>query len=494
MRPVILGWLITIMLFLLASAGDASAQPQFSSWTPIRQIPNYDRISRAPHLAAGPDGVIHAFNAEADVDWGQVVVYQQWSRDRGWSNANAILLASTPGEAMGLFGAYVDESNVIHLIYYSGFTEGATVYYTFAPAAEANKAAGWSTPEPIALNGGPLFNGALVSDGQDMMIVVFQGQDKHRLTGPGLYVTYSEDGGANWSFPEPFFFTYSDELWPWSIRLLLADEGILHAVWSVTNALGVGDEVYYSRLEQVGGQWSKPYLLAQREGDDYSANWPAIIDDGDKLLVVYQDGFPAARFMRRSLDGGETWLEVERPFPHVGEYENPVLLKDSSGTIHLITGSRIGDPGIHGMWHAIWLGERWGNLSPITSGPKTDTYDPSAPQAVVAQGQILLATWRNDATRENLTGAWYSYALLDAPNTAITFQSQAMPTQSAPIDPAESAGTPTLHLTLDTLENPLNNANTTDGNLAAPLYLGIFTSFLLIVVVSGINRFRKRRR
>lgn len=493
MRPAIPGWLITLMLFLFASAGDAFAQPQPSSWTPIRQIPNYDRISRAPHMAAGPDGMIHAFNAEADTDWGQIIVYQQWSLDRGWSNANAILLASAPGQAMGIFGAHVDESNVIHLIYYSGFTEGATVYYTFAPASEANKAAGWSTPEPIALNGGPLFNGALVSDDQDTIIVVFQGQDNHRLTGPGLYVTYSEDGGANWSFPEPFFFTYSDELWPWSVRLLLADDGILHAVWSVTNVLGVGDEVYYSRLEHLDGQWSKPYLLAQREGDDYSANWPTIIADGDKLLVVYQDGFPAARFMRRSLDGGDTWLEVERPFPHIGEYENPVLLKDSSGTIHLITGSRIGDPGIHGMWHAIWLGERWGNLSPITSGPKTETYDPSAPQAIMAQGNILLATWRNDATRDNLTGAWYSYTLLDTPAITPSFSLPATSTPSASTDLAETILNPQGEPLSDRPVNLPEYGKETDGTLAAPLYMAILSSFLLVVAIFGINHFRKSR-
>ena len=491
--PIRIPWYILIVLSLLlfAMAADTLAQSGAISWTPIRQIPNFDRISRAPLLAAGPDGTLHAFNVEGDEDWGQMIMYRDWTLQRGWSNATAVLMSTTPEEAAGVFAAFVDDSNFIHLIYYSGLTEGATIYYTFAPATEAGKATAWATPEPIALNGGPLFNGALASDGQDSFFLVYQGQDTNILTGPGLYFVYSLDGGVSWSSPEPIFFTYSDNLWPWSIRLLFTDDGRLHAVWSVINGLGVGDEVYYSRLDDPDGPWAKPYLLARREGNDYSANWPAIINDEETLLVVYQDSFPAARFMRRSLDGGETWLGVERPVPHVGEYENPVLLKDSSGTIHLITGSRIGDPGIHGLWHAIWLGERWSELTPITSGPRTDEYDPSAPQAIIIQGNILLATWWNNVPREYLTGAWHSYALLDAPDTATMFSAQTLPIQPTNIDTAGTAPAPTLELSPDMPESLANSSNPTGENLASPLYLGVLASFLLIVVVLSVKRIRK---
>jgi hypothetical protein len=483
--------LLTVLFLALLVGVEVSAQSTATDWTPIRQIPDYDRISRPPRLAAGPDGTVHAFNTQTSDTAGPTITYRRWTLSRGWSNPVDILLAPSIDQGIGVLDVFVDASNLIHMVYYTGVPEGASVYYIATPAETAVSASAWSDSRLIASNGGPLFTGGLVSNAQGDLILVYEGQDDNRLSGNGLYLTHSADGGVTWTSPIAFFLTYDKELWPWSVRLLLDDNDVLHAVWSVTNVRGVGDEIFYSQLVDLQGSWTKPYRLAQREGDDYSANWPAIIADEDELIVVYMDDFPAARFMRRSVDNGQTWGEVERPFPHVGEYENPVLLKDSSGTIHMITGSRIGDPGIHGMWHSTWLGDRWTELMPITSGPRTDYYDPSAPQAVIVQGNLLLASWWNNVPRETLTGAWYTNSLLDAPSVVLSAPVEQSADQTAvarPTGPVVETEAQPSSLAAWTNDRVIGS-----GNLAIPVYMGIFTALLMVTAVVAITYFRKSK-
>ena len=111
-----------------------------------------------------------------------------------------------------------------------------------------------------------------------------------------------------------------------------------------------------------------------------------------------------------SKNNGETWTPPERPWPHIGEYENAVFLKDGKGRLHTILGNRDGDC-CHGMWHAMYVDGEWQELVSIIEGPKTIDFDPSAPDAVMSQGNLIMATWWMDSKDRN--GAWYSYATID---------------------------------------------------------------------------------
>jgi hypothetical protein len=172
----------------------------------------------------------------------------------------------------------------------------------------------------------------------------------------------------------------------------------------------------------------------------------------------------------------------------VGEYGYGALQIDSKGFLHMIMGNRTTttEPALHGMWHTVWLNNRWSELIPIVLGPKTDPFDPTEPVAVISQGNFILATWRNDATPEHRTGPWFSFSLLDAPEAPInplpTIVPPPLETQSeAQIDPTPvitNTPSPSLSGTNDDLGTRVDPRIT-----AQPLFLGIVPVILLILAI-----------
>ena len=269
----------------------------------------------------------------------------------------------------------------------------------------------------------------MASDGEDKLFVVYTGTQD----GLGAYAVSSLDGGLTWS--EPNLLNLSDVgQAPSHYSLFLDDIGRLHVVWSEADlATGNGEVLNYSWLDDSQQQWSTPVILAQREGDDYEADWPSLVENEGKLLLVYQDSFPATKWMRVSSDHGATWSTPVRIFPnYIGEYGAVRFVKDGSGNLHMILGNRIGSPAKHGIWHSVWLGDRWAEPTPVVTGLQViddvggEGFDPSAPRAVISQGNVLMATWRNDGGA-GFNGVKFVYTPLDVPPfTVVALQSPAL--------------------------------------------------------------------
>jgi len=387
-----------------------------NQWSNPEQVPNYQDTSRAPLLVADRENNIHVFNYESISTSQNAIIYRRWNPEDGWTPPVDILLVGLGGGPQTLQGVALDEQQTIHIIFYIGTDESGDMYYSHAPAANAKDSNAWAKPFVIGKKAGPLPFANLIIDNGKNLTVFYDSE----LEGNGLYMVRSEDYGKDWSAPLALFKVSQEKRWPAAIRSTADSKGTIHVVWSLVSDLGVGEEIHYARLNSQFNEFEKDTIIAKREGMDYSATWPEIISDGDKLILLFQDSFPATRFMSISQDGGDTWSFPVQPFPYIGEYEFTSMTKDSNGVIHLVLGNRIGNPEIHGMWYSKWLGNRWSALEPISSGPNTSTYDPSAPQSVILQGNILFAAWWNNVQRDKLTGAWYSYKLLDSPQLSIT--------------------------------------------------------------------------
>jgi hypothetical protein len=390
-------------------------------------------------MMADHQGNIHAFNDQQVGDSADSVIFHRiWNQRQGWS-APVDILYRGKGINVVVLDAMLDENQDLHLLFFEGDPRSAFLYHTSTPVSEADTGSAWSNPQLIAENVGPLAYDSIVSLRPENLTIVYVGQEE----GNGIYEIHSDDGGLTWSDLEVVFLTGDVEIYPASIRTHFDGSKYFHVIWGNMNDRGIGEAVYYTRLDKDTGQWKKPFSLAKREGTDYSTTWSAIITDKNgNLIAIYQDSFPAARFMRLSTDQGETWELPVRPFPHIGEYENAVLLKDSNDIVHMILGNRlVGEPDIHGMWHSVWENNDWSDLVPVVSGPRRNTFDPSAPQAEISQGNVILAAWRNDVNREYQSGPWYSSKTLDAP---------AMPTVPPPTE--EVLPTPTEQLVLETTE------------------------------------------
>lgn len=414
-----LTWILFVILIAAATAPGLSVQAdqQPGTWTPQHRIPDYGDESRAPFLVAGLDRTVYAFNTQPDGDQTSAIFIRTWSLTHGWSPPVDILLSPLPGAPV-VKGAFLDQNNIIHLIFFAGDQQYGNIYYSFAPVSLADRPQAWSAPTIIGENAIDT-GAALVGDGKNNLVSLFGG----KKDGVGIYATLSTDQGASWSAPSLVTLMQDNTLIPNGLQAIIDPQGRLHAVWSEVNEQGIDQAVYYARLDSDHQTWSQPFILARRDAGDYKAAWPSIIAYKGSLMVIYQDSNPATRWMRTSPDGGQTWTDPVRPWPHVGEYNQADLLIDSSNTLHIILGNRDGEC-CHGMWHGTWLGDHWGPLEPIVMGPKTSQFDPSDPRSIISQGNVLLATWWTDTGGGPRNGAWYSYTVLNAPELPVLTRTQ----------------------------------------------------------------------
>lgn len=363
-------------------------------------------------MVADSSGVVHALNVEAITANRKAIFYRSWEPEQGWSTPVDVILLSINATYGVIKDLYLDTEGMLHLLFYSEEVMGSYIYYSRAPVIEAGRVRAWSKPVVAGVNASTVADAKLAFHPDGSISILYVGQDQ----GVGLYESISDDDGETWSAPVAISLELADSRWPTNIMPVFDGNGVLHAVWAIVNERGVGDEIYYARYSENEAEWSQPFLIASRAEEEYSTNWPAIASYGNQLIIVYQDSFPATKWMRISNDGGITWTAPSRPFLHIGEYGTPVMIQDSAGVLHLILGNRIGDPAVHGMWHTTWQGSFWGELTPIVSGPQSEVFDPSGASVALIRGNTLLVTWWNNTGNRN--GVWYSYTTLNAPQLA----------------------------------------------------------------------------
>ncbi|MFN2126437.1 MAG: exo-alpha-sialidase [Anaerolineales bacterium] len=486
---------------VIVSPQPAEAQETNPKWSKQQRIYDHYFDSYAPILIADQNKTVHAFHYtdlidDSSTDEGAIsaIYYRQWRADTGWSLPVDIILPSADDLELILHGVTLDNKGYFHLIYSSGSMWNSNIYYSSAYARDADRASAWSKPIIIGEKTGQVSRAALAGDGNNNLVVVYSAQ----IEGPGLYSIYSSDSGNSWSDPEIVQVEYRQGFTPLFISMIDDGQGNTHAVWSVYNSDIIrAEEVYYARMNNHDKSWSDPVLLAKRDDQDYEADYPSIVSYNNELIVMYMDGSPPTRWMRRSADGGQTWTDPVRPFQLIGENGAIAFVIDSNNVLHALMGNRTPE-NIHGMWHSVWQGDRWGPIEAIVSGPQTPYFDPTEPRAIISQGNVLLAVWSKDTTEGPRNGAWFSYTTLNSPETPIVpipdqDEVKQEPSLTPSTEPDTIASDPSVeHLQID---NPQQEVSTTlpqpdtQVNPMLSIFYSLGLVFVLVVVVFVLKNF-----
>jgi hypothetical protein len=477
-------FIILVILFSNILSNTRGFAQVVNRWSMPEKIPEFDNSSRSPIMVADQEGTIHTFSFEALGGFEKVIVYRKWTARLGWSTPTDLFVSSPLGPQTPL-DVLIDQGGMLHLIFYIGTENEGDIYYTRAHALDADSARSWIEPMPIGDGASSLASAAFGILSSGTLIVAYSGQKEDI----GLYSVYSHDNGESWSNSDQITAIFGEDHRPYAVQLEVDYRDTIHIVWSNINDRAAGEEIYYSKLEVDQTEWSRPFLIARKEGNDYSTNWPAIISLQNDVFIVYQDDFPPTRIIKRSTDSGDSWSASIQPFEHVGESEQAILVKDSRGIINMVFGARIGNPEIHGLWHSVWNGSIWSRPEPIVARSQTPGFGPSAPQAVIAQGNILFTTWWDDTSRELRSGAWFSYRVLNVPELPIKTLPTLTPSPSqtiivSKISPIPSTSTPTpqsLVSIIDTNEglivyDPVN-----------PILMSIVPVLVLITLVISVR-------
>ena len=500
-------YLFIIGFFILFLLVGVSFHPVFaqnnSNWSPQQRIPGYENETWPPILIADRNRTVHAFSSQwlsGDRDSAiRVIMYNQWSIDRGWTKPVDILKSPLKNDAQ-LLDAFLDLSGMVHVIYFGGDDTEANIYYSRAPINEAGNAHAWSLPAIIVAKALAPGDAAFFAEDSQHFGILLSGKED----GNGLYAIYSGDSGYTWSDPELIYPTNNNQLYPYNIKVYLGQLGILHAAWSIWDQSGNGLSVHYANYDLTQKQWSDSVKLTS-EG---SSGFSDVIEYDGRVIVTYSDYSSNAFWMRYSSDRGRTWTEPMRIAPHhIGRNGETSLVIDSSNTLHFFFAERItGNPDIHGMWHSVWQNDHWTSPEPIVSGPRVEDkvgdhgFDPLEAQTAVSQGNLIIVTWRTENQSKG-NGVWYSYKKVDAPELQIeTLPSPPIRDNVTPI-PTTYSPTATHTPQFEPLSDLIDNSSTTPENNTSviissnpPLGLGLIFLVILISATMVYIIYHRRRR
>lgn len=472
-------FIVTAAFILFAITSPVLAQTTTGgAWEDPQWIPGLvDIVGQAPYFVADPSGDVHVFHSQ----WlgeNYNILYSHWATGVGWS-LPVDIVRSPFGQAR-ITGATLDNEGMVSLTFWGGNETGADIYFTQAPLPAAGRSTSWSVPVQIGRYAITPTTAAMITDGNGYYVVAYSGNED----GQGIYGMTSTDGGKTWSDTQTIFLANSDLLYPSELQLYQSADQNVHAVWALGDTTGNSIAVHYARLDRDTGTWTRPTVLAK--AFNYEADTPSIIEHDDSLIVIYHNDFPTTRFMIRSFDGGDTWTSPVRLFEHVGSNGPAALIVDSSDTLRMFFGNRIGTPATHGLWHSTWANGRWTQPDGVVTGPSIpqgdngeEGFDPTHAQAVITQGNTLLVIWRQDPAAGPIH-IWYSYRSLDAPQ---------IPTKVLTWVPSPTAPTPEPQNTPTPVENAITpfagEIPTESGGdeINSALLIGIGPAVILILVI-----------
>jgi hypothetical protein len=139
--------LFLIVFLVIPGLSNNTAKAEVAGqWAPDARVPGYLDDTFTPFLVADRDRTVHAFASQWINDGSRrlAIVYRKWSLSFGWTKPEDIILAPT-GNAQ-ILGAFLDSSDRMHIIFMTGEARDNAVFYSFAPAANADLITAWSPP------------------------------------------------------------------------------------------------------------------------------------------------------------------------------------------------------------------------------------------------------------------------------------------------------------------------------------------------------------
>lgn len=146
----------------------------------------------------------------------------------------------------------------------------------------------------------------------------------------------STDGGETWQKTR---LTYTSL--PSTYPSIATDElGQVHIVWCEETSPGVGGQIWYIRSPNDGETWEEPILLSNPSVTIPSSHPAIAVDNSNRVKVVwYEGGNPPKIKLRRSTDGGVSWLgeqEIYSLSPQDAVLKFPAITNDEANRVHAV--------------------------------------------------------------------------------------------------------------------------------------------------------------
>lgn len=494
---------IFCLLALLVTPVAALAQN--SGWSRPVEIRTSTRSNWFPSLAVDPWGNPHIVFATGTGSGETAKDLLMYTTRRGdaWLVPNDIVMTGTGGWAARSSLA-IDRAGRLHLLVRSR----DHIYYTSADAHSALSAQAWSAPRVMNAIGMPYYS-AIAIDPSGILHVVYQELTPSSKTNScegcsDVWYRRSLDGGATWSTPRNLSHSAYGSI---KLQIVIDSNNNMYVTWDEgkdpNSALGEPVGIAYTVSRDQGVTWAAPQHL-RLEGRAAEQGTLGVTNQGE-FIQVFRTTPGDELLYRVSDDRGATWSQPT-PLPGLiarDRNETPwdrySMAADSAGNLHLLAAARrsLDDPAPT-LFHVVWnAGERrWEAPEPVV----TNSLFPEWPQAVIANGNQLHATWftrnANDLYLSDTTSAyrvWYSQRQVAAPFTPVAVVPTATPVLAPTALPRlveQPADTPTT-LVSEAINAPLPESIRSEAPLLRSLLWALLPSIGILGVAAALLLWRR---
>ncbi|OGO34732.1 MAG: hypothetical protein A2Z16_11375 [Chloroflexi bacterium RBG_16_54_18] len=418
---------ILVVLFLISAFWfiPARAQETGRGWSEPYQLSTSAGKASEAALVSDQFGYVHVFWTETEPETQNMrIIYSRFDGET-WTSPNDIII---PTGGIEIISPAVDSQGTLHIIWCQG--SSGPVYYSHAPAYNAQSASSWSTPVQLDIPGGIALL-RIDSSGTFHVLFINRGADL------GVYYTRSENQGETWLEPRwldpdiPLNYT------PKGLNFEIDEDDGLHAVWSygaLINDIENHESVRYIHSLDGGDTWSLPYTVDHYiEGIDYDLGFagPKMVLQDDFVHIVWAAGTFPYRHHRFSNDRGDTWNPPEQIFGELHGQAGDGMTVDGAGRVHFF--GQIRYP--LGIYHAVWYQNGWtppeliymisqGEFQPII----TDRIHAHTTYPVVRAGNQLVLTFTDGPADPNRRLFAIVYTLNDISPSELLAWPDATPT------------------------------------------------------------------
>ncbi|MCP4421398.1 MAG: exo-alpha-sialidase [Chloroflexi bacterium] len=492
MKKLTLILLMSLMsgLLWITAVPATQAQDESQLWTLPRLLssPGIFETSET-EIIPDPHGFFHIMWTETNPNDGITSIQYATFDGVVWSNANDIYV-SAPNINIGTFAAALGDDGMLHLTWAEG--NAGPMFYTDAPALEAQSARAWE--EPISFDF-PAHTMKLVIDSQNVLhlaFINFFNED------PGVYYTRSVDVGKTWTtsvWLDPDIPTYHR---PNAIKLLIDDKDGIHASWyylNIDRPSSPGEWIRYTNSFDGGDTWSSPFSIdrADETVDELRFPYPSLTISGDTVHMVYA-GNNTQRKHRYALDRGVTWSETKRIMGNLhGQALGDGMTTDGLGRVHFFGQIRWPQGVYHTYWDPADPEGGWTTpemayvISNSSEEGREGRYHAHSVRAGTINGNILVVIFTDEVTGP-LYAMWRK--LDDVPTIEPVPMPSATPMPIVTAMPdAEVTSTPTPLPFADTELTVVEDL----PNNGLGIWLGLIPAFLVVVILFGFRFYQLQK-
>ena len=290
------------------------------SWqTTDVQINRGSAAARLPDLACVGQNIYIVWEDHRDGELENGNIYVNYSTDSGRTFlAEDIALDADPdGENVSLAPRIAAKGNSVHVAWFDARNGAYDIYVNSSTDAGAT----WQ-PEPVRVDtdsaGSAYSASPVIAAGGGGEVVVAWEDSRDGYS--DIYTNYSSDHGQSFSSNDKRLDLGeaggADSFFP---KLDLSD-GHAYIVWHDTIG-GEGREIYLAHSADGGASWDEAVRVESEAPGLHDALFPSVDALGATVYVAWQDarygGYDI--FLRKSLDGGATWVSEESRIDRTSE-------------------------------------------------------------------------------------------------------------------------------------------------------------------------------